>query len=326
MRPIVLSRTYRPYNSTAETKWHYQWFFNFPDKYYNQKQDGQPNYTATEIKDVTPNSEERRKELVKRAVTGINTAEADVVDLSVSFEGAQKVEFVATAAIGESPVDAKVQYAIFAGKNSQQQGNSQINAVGKQEKPEISTFNYQESLQKDFKIPFDFDIRYGPSGNIHINGQAERSKNYADALKAHPLAKQCDQEMAQGNQYQHACRKMIVMSQAPDHFKISVAYKDVSPSVKNIAFQAYKIAENLGYWYTEVNPFKTIPDGKLEISADASYLTNSMNLALNSRYGEVHVKSLPIPEVSVSAASAYRPFNTFERVYNHYTSHQYQRK
>ncbi|CAH2060949.1 unnamed protein product, partial [Iphiclides podalirius] len=294
------------------------------DKYYNQKQDGQQNPVASEIKDVTPNSEERRKELVKRAVTGINTAEADVIDLSLSFDGAQKVEFVATAAIGESPVDAKIQYAIFAGKNSPQQGNSQINAVGKQEKPEISYFNYQEALQKELRIPFDFDIRYGPSGNIHINGQAERSNKYAEALKSHPLAKQCDQEMARGNQYQHACHKVIVMSQAPDNFKASVIYKDVSPYVRNLAFQAYKIAENLGYWYTDVNPFKTIPDGKLEITAEASFLTNSLNLALGSRYGEVHVKNMPIPEVAVSAASAYRPVNTFERVYNHYTRHQYQ--
>lgn len=297
----------------------------FTDEFYNQRQDGQYNPTASEVKDASPNSEDRRKELVKRAVTGINTAKAQVVDFSVTFEGPQKVEYVATAAIGDSPVDDKIQYAIFAGKNSPQ-GNSQINGVGKHNKPEPTTFNYQEALKKDLKMPFDFDIRYGPSGNIHINGQAERSKKYGDELKNQPQAKQCDEEIAQGNQYQRACYQMIVRSQAPDSLRATVTYKDVSPAVKNLAFQAYKIAESLGFWQTEVNPFKTLPEGRLEFSAEASYLTNSLHLALNSRYGEVQVRNMHIPDVAAHAASAYRPFKTQERVANHYSRQQYQRK
>ncbi|XP_014366052.2 vitellogenin [Papilio machaon] len=293
------------------------------DAYYNQKQDGQYNPTASDIKDVSPNSEERRKELVKRAVTGINTAKAQVVDFSVTFEGAQKVEYVATAAIGDSPVDDKVQYAIFAGKNSPQ-GNTQINGVGKHNKPESTTFNYQEALKKDLKMPFDLDIRYGPSGNIHMNGQVERSKKYGDELKNLPLAKQCDQEIAQGNQYQRACYQMIIKSQALDSLRNTVTYKDVSPAVKNFVFQAYKIAESLGYWQTEVNPFKTLPEGRLEYSIEASYLTNSLHLVLNSRYGEVQVKNMYIPDVAASVVSAYRPINTYERVSNHYSRQQYQ--
>ncbi|CAG5058253.1 unnamed protein product [Parnassius apollo] len=294
------------------------------DTYYNQKQDGEFNPVASEINDVTPNSEERRKELVKRAVTGIKTAKANVVDLSVVFDGPQKVEYVATAAVGESPVDNKKQYVFFAAKNWPQQGSSQINAVGKQNMPEISSLNFQDSLREDFKIPFDFDIRYGPSGNIHINGQAERTRHYADALKTHPLAQQCDKEIAEGNQYQQACHEMIVMSQAPDSFKLSVTYKDVSPLVRYFVYQAYKTVEDFGFWYTDVNPFKTTPDGKLEIYAEASYLNSSLYLGLNSKYGEVHMKSLPMPEVAVFFMSSYRPFKTYELVYNYFTRQQYQ--
>ncbi|XP_068624776.1 vitellogenin-like [Battus philenor] len=293
------------------------------DAYYNQKQEGQFNPTASEVNDVSPNSEDRRKELVKRAVTGINGAKADVVDLSISFNGAQKVEYVATAAIADSPVDEKSQYAIFASKNSPQ-GNSQINAVGKHKKPEISSFNYQSALEKDLKIPFEFDIRYGQNGNVHINGQSERSKKYSDALKSHPLAKQCASESAQGNRYQEACYQMIIMAHTPDISKAKIMYKDVSPAVRNFAFQWYKFAESLGYWNADVNPFKTLPEGQLEISTEASYLTNSMNFTLHSKYGEVKARDLEIPEVSASAASAYTPFAAHERVNNYYHRQQYQ--
>lgn len=280
------------------------------------------------MEDVTPNSQARRDAIVKRVVSGINTARARVVDLSFIVDGAQKMEFILTAALADSPVDRKMQYALFAGRNSVQKGNDQINAVGTVNKPEITSLNFLEALKNDLKMTYNFDIKYGKtnSGNIHIDGLAERSPVYAEALQNHILAKQCLQEITANNYYQDACHKMIVMAHTPDYIKASVSYKDVSPAVRYMIYRFYKIVEYYGFWYTDVNPLKTSPEGKMDIVYNAMYLENKMNMVLNSRYGEVNIKNVPISNVYPRVLSIYSPFSPVERFANYYSRHQYQRK
>lgn len=280
------------------------------------------------MEDVSPNSKARRDAIVKRVVSGINTARARVVDLSATSEGPQKMEYVLTAALADSPVDNKVQYALFAGRNSAQKGNDQMNVVGTVNKPQTTSLNFLEALKKDLKMNFNFDIKYGKNndGNIHIEGQSERSQKYTEALQNHNLAKQCSQEIASNNVYQHACHKMIVMAHTPDSIKASVSYKDVSPAVKYMVYRFYKIVEHFGFWYTDVNPLKTTPEGKMNIVVNAMYLENKMNLAMNSKYGEVNMKNVPISNVYARVLSTYSPFSPVERFSNYYSRHQYQRK
>lgn len=296
----------------------------FTDQFYNQKQSGELG-NADNRNDVSPNSGTRREEMVKRVSSGINSARAQVVDVSASFDGPQKQEYVLTAAIANSPVDAKIQYAFFAGKNSAQYGNEQINAVLKVTKPEISPMNFLEALKKDLKITYEADIKYGQKGNIHIQGNNERTKKYTEQLKTHPLAKLVQQEIEKGNQYQLASYKMLIKAHAPDSFKTSVTYKDVSPYYMNLTSQAYKILKQWT-WNTEINPMKKVAEGKLQLEVQTSYIDNSLRFEMTSPSGVVRIDNVPIPKFAPYVMSVYSPFSMFERTNNYMTNYQYQRK
>lgn len=297
------------------------------DAVYNQKQSNQTPLAASKVQDMTPNSAGRREEMAKRVVSGINTAKAQVVDLSMSFDGPKKVEYTLTAAIGHSPVDRKIQFAAFAGQRSANEQN-QINVAVTARKPEVTAMNLEEALKKDLKTSFDAEIKFGDGeeGSVEIQGYTERSKKYTEQLRKYPLAQQAMEEIANNNNYQRASHKMLVMAHAPDYLKASITYKNVNPAFKYMIFQAYPLAEGFGFWYSDVNPLKTLPDGKIEVEAQTSYMDNLINFMLNSRYGEVKYKNVPIPESTANAASTYSPFKLNERVANFYTRHQYQRK
>lgn len=293
--------------------------------YYNQKQSGEVGPASNQA-DLTPNSQSRREEYAKRVAAGLNTATSKVLDVSAVFEGPHKAEFVLTAAYGFSPVNRKIQYTVFAGRNTPQ-GQNQINLAGHAQKPEISYLNYLQALTGDLKTKFETEIKYGQDGQIHIQGHFDRTKKYVEELKKQPYAQVCSEEIAQGNYFQPACQKALVMANTPDHVKVSVTYKDVTAPYRTSAFQIYKLLEYLEYWQTDINPLKTTPDGKLELEAEASYIDNIAQVKMDSRYGSVHMKNILIP--------AWIPYyytldvdtqKPYTRLRNYFSQDQYQRK
>nr|BAD91195.1 vitellogenin [Saturnia japonica] len=293
------------------------------DEYYNQKEGGEWG-PAVEQEDLSPNSEARRQAMAKRVSAGINTANAKVVDFSATFEGSHKADYLLTAAVSQSPVDPKVQYAFFAGKNSAQHGKSQFNVVANAKFPKTNALNFLQVLDNDLKTTFEADIKFNHNGNIHLYAEAERSKKYTEELQKYPLAKQCVEDIARNNQYTDTCHKMIIKAHAPDHFKFTFNYKDISNGYKNYTYNAYMLAKYFGFWYAEVNPAKSLPEGKVEIELTASYLDRTFDASMMSKYGYVRMQNLPLLRSTPYALAIYQPFQPQERVANFYTSYQYQ--
>ncbi|CAK1546770.1 unnamed protein product [Leptosia nina] len=294
------------------------------DTLYNQKQEGKMPVEATDMTDVSPSSPARREALAKRVASGIKTARAQVLDLSASFEGPQKLEYVFTFAIGRSDIDPKIQFALFGARNSEQHGNTQINSVGRLIRPKsVSTLNYAEALKQELKMPFEADIRYGQKEFMKIQGSAERSQKYAEELQRHPLSQQCLEEMSNNNFFQSACHKVLILAHAPDSVKLSVTYNP-NPSIRSTAYQLYRILRASTLWQTEDNPQKVSPDGKMDVMFDVSFLSQTMTVGSNSKFGELRIKNIPIPRVTPGVLSTYRPIQPYERVLNYYTQHQFQ--
>lgn len=296
------------------------------DTFYNQKNEGEMPSVASDINDVTPNSPVRRQELVKRVTAGIKAARSQIWDLSLQIESPEKLEYVLTFAVGNSQVDRKIQYAFFASKNLGQTSN-QFNAVGTVTKPlSISPMNFQDAIQQELKMNFEADFRYNQKENIHIQGTTERTMKYSEELQKHPIGFQCTREIETGNYYQRACHQAIIMAHAPDSFKFAVTYKDVNPTVKSLFHQLYRFAQSFGIWQLESNDQKVNPVGKIDFNVDASYLSQTLNFGLKSPLGEMRWKNIRIPKSSAAALATYWPIKPYERVWNYYTSHQYQRK
>nr|ALR35190.1 vitellogenin [Spodoptera exigua] len=292
------------------------------DELFNQKQSGELK-EARNIQDVTPNSEARRGEMVKRVSSGINSARAQVIDVSATLEGSQKQEYVFTAAVADSPVDRKMQMVWFVGRNSAQQGSEQINVVLKVKKPEISPLNFLEALKKDMKMTYEADIKFSQDGNIHIQGTTERTKMATEQLKNNPWAKLVQQQIENGNQYQAAAHRMLIRAHAPDNMKAIVTYKNLSPMTMNWTSQAFHI---LKQWNRniEINPTKNVGEGKLQVEVQGSYLDNTLRFEMISPAGLVRVDNVPMPRFTPELVSLYTPFSPYERIGNYAGIGQYQ--
>ncbi|XP_026492905.2 vitellogenin-like [Vanessa tameamea] len=295
------------------------------DAFYNQKNNVQMEPVALDVNDVAPNSPSRREELAKRVISGIKSAKARVLDLSAQFESSEKLEYAATVAIGYSDVDPKTQFGVFTGRNSDQYGPGHVNVFGIITKPSsISPMNFLEALNSELKMDIEADIRYNQKENIHIKGTSERSKKYTEELQNHHLGRECKHEIENGNNYQQSCHEAIIMAQAPNSLKLSFTYKDINPVSRNFFNQVFRIAERYSMWQLEMNPQKVNPEGKIDVTVDASYLSHTWNFALNSRQGEIRLRNVPLPMAAPGALSIYKPITSYERVYNHYSKNQYQ--
>ncbi|KAL4712509.1 hypothetical protein ACJJTC_007525 [Scirpophaga incertulas] len=304
--------------------------FTFSDQtYYNHKhnvQEGsvdQP-LVASPVDDVTPNSKTRREEMAKRVSLNIKNAKIRIVDVSATIDGQQKQEFIVTAAIGNSPVNSKMQYAVFLGKNNAQNGNEQINAVGTVWKPSFTPLNFVEALKKDLKVKFEGDVLYGNNRHGNLQVYMVRSPQRTEELVQQQLARECAKHIESGNIYSYECYKMVIRAHAPDYIKAIVNYKDVSSVVKNMTYKAMRLIDYAGYWYSDVNLLKVVTDSKFEIESQFDYAANMVDMKITSKMGQINFNSVPIPRFSASALAVYPLFTPYERVMNDFTREQYQ--
>lgn len=299
------------------------------DTFYNQKQGGAFQLVASEVSDPS-DSAKRLEAVAKRAATGIDSATARAFDLSIVHEPIkpqkQKPEYALTFAIAENHADPKAQFALHASSNQRQ---DQINAVGVLNNPHVESLNFQDALNAELKMQMETDIRFGQNENIHVKGEAGRNSKFTQELKNHPKAKQCYEEISNGNNYQHACHKMIILAHTPNYFKHTITHKDLTNSEKyySIVNQIRKAAEI--YFETEYNrstSFNISGDGQVTVAGEADYFRRAMNLYIDAADGKLLIKDIPIPRGLPGVISLYSPIHFYERVLNSYTKHQFKRK
>ncbi|CAH0697613.1 unnamed protein product [Spodoptera exigua] len=294
----------------------------FYDKLYNQKFSGKMEPAAV-MNDISANSEARREEMVKRAATGIESAQVEIYDFSVVFNETQKVEYVFTAAVADSFVDVKYQAVFFF--NFKPLGLEQINAVYKEIKPlsnQISVLNFEQALKNKVEVTAEMDIKYGNSDNIQVQGYGERSKKYTELLKKDPLAKRCLHEISKDNFYQMDCYKMIIKANAPDYFKFVASYKDFKQEYWNTTNAAYEMLKEFYSWEHE-NVQKAVDDGKMEIEVQAYYYDNYINYEFATKYGVFQLKNVQALEYFPYSMAYYAPITDWERAYNVYYGYQH---
>lgn len=278
------------------------------------------------MNDVTPDSETRRQEMLNRVSSGLDAPHLRILDLSASVETPQKIQYVFTAAMGDSEVNQNIQYAMFAGRTIAEH-KEQINAVGTVVKPTIASLNFLEAMKKDLKSSFNFDVKYGQGeGKIHMSGSMERSEKYAEKLANQPIAKQCEQEMSQGKYYQPACQKAILMAHTPDSFKASVTYKDVVPAFKNATFKMYRLIRHFGFWNADENLLRNAADGKLDVEVNMDHVEHTLDLWAATRAGDLRFWKVPLPKAMSAALAVYAPIPMTDLLGNYYSGQQYLRK
>ncbi|XP_026731130.1 vitellogenin-like [Trichoplusia ni] len=290
-------------------------FTVFLESLYNQKVSGDLG-PASVTADVAANSAARREQFAKRVSSGIESANVQLVDFSVAFDGQEKVDFVFTGAYANSFVDNKSQGIVFL------RGTEQLNAVFKMTKPKIVPLNFEEALKNPIKSTYEADIKFANDDNIKIVGTGERSEEYTQKLRNSPLAKQCLEDSSNGNLYQKDCYNVIIQAHAPDFFKSVVTYKNVSPAFLNLTYETYKTLKELYSWEEDEDFVNTIQDGTIEIESQAFYFDKYFNYKFTSKYGVLKLDNIEGMYYYPYAMAFYAPISNWERSRNWFTDEQ----
>ncbi|CAD0206288.1 unnamed protein product [Chrysodeixis includens] len=290
-------------------------FSLFLDSLFNQKESGDLG-SASITEDVAANSAARREQFAKRAASGIESANVQLADFSVVFDGQEKVEYVFTGAYANSFVDNKVQAIVFL------RGSEQINAVFKLTKPKIVPLNFEEALKNPIKTTYEADIKFGNDDNIKLVGTGERSEEYTQQLRNDPESKQCLEDNSKGDFYQRDCYNAIIKAHAPDFFKTTVTYKNVSPAFLNLTYETYKTLKQLYSWEEEEDLVNTIQDGTIEIESQAFYFENYFNYKFTSKYGVLKLDNIEGMAYYPYITAFYAPISNWERSRNWFTDLQ----
>ncbi|KAJ8705337.1 hypothetical protein PYW07_011164 [Mythimna separata] len=272
---------------------------------------------ASVVKDVSVSGEKRRWEFMTRVASGIESANVQLYDFSVVFNGKHKEEYVFTTAFANSFVDKKFQAIFFLN------AREQINGVIKVVNPKTAPLNFNEALNNKINVTYEIDLKFGNSKNIQINGFGERSEKYTEMLLNDPLAKQCLQETSQFNFFQRDCYKMIIKAHAPDYLKFFITYEQLSPEfLIKIQETFRRLNKRFGGAFTQDIANK-LDDGKLEIEVQSFYYDNYENAKFTSKYGELSFKNVEISDDAPYAMAIYAPITNWEHTLNYYSGHQY---
>ena len=294
----------------------------FADTLFNQKQSGEQGPASELTEEIYTNSESRRQEIVKRAASGIESAEVQLYDISLMFNAKHKLELMITGALADSFVDNKAQAAFFLKGLDM---HNQFNAVFKLVRPKIAPLNFKEALENKIKVTYEADLKYDDYKNVHLQGFGERSEKYTEQLSNDPLAKQCLQETSKNNSYQKDCFKMIMKAHAPDYFKFTVTHEPLRPSSLEQLYETYETLRKIFSWEQE-EIVSNATAGQTEIVVQSFYYDNYENYEFTTRSGILRMKNVKALGYYPYAMAVYAPITKWERAYNYYYGYQYMRE
>lgn len=281
------------------------------------------------IEDLSPDSQNRRQQLLQKVSAGIAYAESKVIDISATFDGENNGEYIATAALGQSRSDPTVQFAFVANRISKS-GKCQAKGAGKVIKPDNALLNLDEALKQNMKSKFQLAVNFQHNSEkqskLNVQGHLERTKEHTEIINQLSVQNGCQKQMEGNNYYQPSCRRLIMQSYVPDELKATILYKDMSPLLKNWAYQFSRYAQYLGFYYSQENIFKNNQEGKIELESNVSVQDKTFNVTILSKTGEWRIRNAPLRDSAIPLLSMYPAYSAAERVANVFTSQQYTRK
>jgi hypothetical protein len=197
----------------------------------------------------SPISSKRQEEFLDRVGSGISNSSAQVIDLSIEFNGPKKVYLVATAAYADSEVDEKARVLLYLRRSSL--GNSQkayeacMTATTKF--PNVPMLNLEKALKADPTSYLNVELELGEkcgssAGKIHLQSKMQQSQKRQKYVREHPVTRQCMKQMERDqNQILPACLNATISANLLDVYKYKIKFDNVPKAVKNATYKAYEI-------------------------------------------------------------------------------------
>lgn len=285
----------------------------------NNAQDANPSSKS-------PNSAKRQQEFLQNAAAGIVHSEAAVVDLSIQFEGpAQQnhAEFVATWAVAYSPIDDKSRVLVYASSSpAKSQGKRQQLCVSAEAKfPSASQMNYRLAAEQNADSQIAIEVSAGDdcasssATQITLKAKMQQSEQYKQQLRTHPVAKQCQQQMLQGNYQLAACQKAIRYANVLNQFKVTIDYDNLSSKAKNATEKLFNIARVAAFAHLDEDRWFSA-EKKNRVQIEANFEEAGANVTIEAPSMRAQFTNLRLSEKFASIAAPTPDQSLVDRIQN----------
>lgn len=247
------------------------------------------------------NSFKRQQEFLQNAAAGIVHSEAAVVDMSIQFEGPAKqnhAEFIATLAFASSPIDEKSRVLVYASSSpAKSQSKQQLCFAAEAKFPSASQMNYRNAAEEKADSQIDLQVAAGDdcssssATKFSVKAKMQQSDQYKEALRTHPVAKQCLKQMAEGNHQLPACQKAIRYANVLNQYKVTIDYENLSSKAKNATEKLFNIARVAGYAYLDEDRMHT-SDKKNRVQLEANFEMHGANVTIEAPNMRAQFKNL----------------------------------
>lgn len=207
---------------------------------------------------VENNGKERRRELMRNVVAGIGSADAQVMEIAVEFngKGEKKAEYVATVATGKSLVDEKSRFLIVLNRNNAVKQSSapksgQVCIHYEFKYNNAPEMNFNDALNQASESKANLYVTYGDkcasnsAAHIFATMKLQQTDELKQYLRASPLAKLCLAQMQNGNNQMPACQRITQKANTIDLAKIEVNFEKLPKWMRQTVYDLYAFTRHI---------------------------------------------------------------------------------
>lgn len=227
--------------------------------------------------DWKPNNKERRELFLKDLSKSVRSGDVHVMDLSYRLPMTQQLQVLTVGAVS-SDLDKKSKAYVYWNTQSlsSQEPNYEIGYYQEIQYSPDTPLNFEYALQHAPRDEFKAQLRYGKSlksaTKIVAVGSATRSNYLKEIIENSKTAKQCRQEISEGNKALLSCQKATEIAQVRDQYDLSLkAPKSVQETIN----------EALDY------VSKYVPGSHIESSYPKNPKSDTVNVKLTMLPGDV---------------------------------------
>lgn len=257
----------------------------------------QPESSETSIVDIKKfkqlptQSKERQEMILKLASAGIQNCKALAVDASVEFVGQPSVEYTITAAVSKSNVQPLSRQLFFFKRESK---NNEIkpyqcalSVLGNF--PNTNGLDFEYALKFDPKSQVQAQLAFGEDytqqNQIQINAAFSQSEQRKTYLENSWQAKECRQQMRQGNYQLPACANLTQAANLMDRVFVELKHEHLTDNALNNSAKLYSLLRHAAFFKLEenwVNPQGAAAPKHLTLQARFEPDLESVNVTLRA--------------------------------------------
>jgi hypothetical protein len=155
----------------------------------------------------------------------------------------------------------------------------------------------------------------------------EQSQNFRQAVAESALAKECEQQMNQGNNLLSACRNVTELASRLDQHNFTLNYSNIpTPILKNI-YSAYTVIRHLLYPYFSENIFPSNPQqNAVQIGVQINSNSSAINVTIKAPLMDVNFTNVRLSPLASSALQLNPNSKALDRIRKQISPLYWQRK